>query len=127
MESNAHPTRRTSRAAFAAAVVTFVVGTFASFGGVGYAASSGIHAVRHLSHNATVLTAARDQYSKPKTHVAAAVTAVPKAKPPAAVVTTKGTLPFTGFSLASTAGLGLLFIALGVMLRRREARAGSKD
>ncbi len=117
------------RAAFAAAVVTFVVGTFASFGGVGYAASSGIHAVRHLSHNATVLTAARDQYSKPKTmpHVAAAATAIPKAKPPAAVVTTKGTLPFTGFSLATTAALGLLFIALGVMLRRREARAGSKD
>lgn len=130
MEANGHSKGRGSRAAFAAALITIVVGTFASFGGIGYAASGGVHAIRHLTHNSTVQTASHDQYSKPKVAptVAAIVTAKtkPKAAPPA-VVATKGQLPFTGLSLVPTAALGLFFIALGLMLRRREAKADSKD
>lgn len=126
MENKAHPTKRASRAAFAAAVVTFVVGTFASFGGIGYAASGSVHAIRHLAHNSTVKTASHDQYSKPKpapTVSAVAATHVRAGTP----VKTTGTLPFTGLSLVPTAALGLLFIALGLVLRRREAKVGPKE
>jgi hypothetical protein len=128
VETKAHSKQRGSRAAFAAALITFVVGTFASFGGIGYAASGGVHAIRHLTHNSTVQTSSRDQYSKPKVAPTVAAVATTKTTPKApVVVATKGQLPFTGLSLVPTAALGLLFIALGLMLRRREAKAASKD
>src|SRR6185436_18495624 len=38
--------RRGSRVAFALALTVFIVGTFASFGGVGYAASGAVSAVK---------------------------------------------------------------------------------
>lgn len=127
--SQADGSRRRSRAAFAAAVLTFVTGTFVSFGGAGYAASSGSHAIRSITHTAKAKTSATSQYGSPT------VAATPPAKPgnvagavrksPTVAATTKpsGTLPFTGLSLVATSIIGLALIALGVALRRFEKRA----
>lgn len=126
-------TRRStsSRLAFAAAVSVFILGTFASFGGLSYAASGATgayHAVKqvptgHVSFtvhksSATAQYAPTTKPKKPKaTKTEGAVAGVratlsnPKAS---------GSLPFTGLSLAGTAVLSLALIGLGLALRRRE-------
>jgi hypothetical protein len=134
------PARRWSRVAFAGAMTVFMLGTFASFGGLGYAASSAQEAAKGIARIAkpakqtklavrTTKSSAQDQYGqetvtpvvnkKPKvakknTRVAGVFT------PPA--VASSDELPFTGLGLGATAALGLLLLALGVLLRRRETR-----
>src|SRR5579862_2116162 len=69
------PRRAWSRVAFASAVSVFVVGTFASFGGLGYAssgASGAYYAVKQIAsvHKLKVAvhkSSAAGEYSKPKT------------------------------------------------------------
>jgi hypothetical protein len=120
--------RASSRLAFAAAISVFILGTFASFGGLSYAASGATgayHAVKvksgHLAFHVHKSSAAAQYAPTPKVHKAkhsaagvAGVQAKLKQAKPA------GTLPFTGLSLLSTAVLSLALIGLGVMLRRRE-------
>jgi hypothetical protein len=123
-----------SRASFAAAVVVLVVGTFASFGGLSYAASDGkraAHAVAKVTkaHKVVVThSAAAGQYPREST--------APKApfKPPAVpsqstspISTTAqaSTLPFTGMSLLATVLLSAALLGTGVLLRRAGRRAGS--
>jgi hypothetical protein len=121
-----------SRLAFAGAVSVFILGTFASFGGLSYAASGAAgtyHAVKQVAVKHSLIvsvpkSSASAQYApKPKPH---------KIQPPAKVAGTQagvagvagvssgGTLPFTGVSLLATFVLSLGLIALGVALRRRE-------
>src|SRR4029453_18100750 len=116
VESRPAPRRAWSRLAFAGAVTTFILGTFASFGGLGYAASGSAgayHAVKKVTTGHVFVTvhksSAQDQYGpKPKPHKK------PKAHPTVATGVagqqaalnkgvkssgTSGTLPFTGLSL----------------------------
>jgi hypothetical protein len=127
--------RAWSRVAFAAAVSMFILGTFASFGGLGYAASGATgsyNAVKQVAAKHTLIvsvnkSSARDQYAptpkphKKKKHVAAGV-AGQRGAVGVAGVRTSGTLPFTGLSLVATLALSLALIITGLMLRRRERR-----
>ena len=126
--------RAWSRVAFAAAVSTFILGTFASFGGLSYAASGAngtYHAVKQVAVKHTLIvsvhkSSASDQYApKPKphkNHVAGGV-AGERGAVGVAGVRTSGTLPFTGLSLAATLALSLALIVMGLALRRRERRS----
>jgi hypothetical protein len=125
------PGRRAwSRVAFASAVSVFVLGTFASFGGLGYASSGASDtygavkkiAVAHKLKVAVHKTSAADQYHPTTTPSAFTP---PSSNGPssgvAAAVTTQGnTLPFTGFSLLGTFLASLGLIGAGIFLRRRE-------
>jgi hypothetical protein len=122
-----------SRLAFAAAVSVFILGTFASFGGLSYAASGATgtyDAVKQVvvKHRLTVsipTSSATAQYPKkpltPPTVVAPAKTSH-KHHAGAAAAVQSNTLPFTGFSLLATFVLSLALIGAGVALRRRERR-----
>jgi hypothetical protein len=124
-----------SRVAFAAAASTFILGTFASFGGVGYAASGAkgtYHAVKQVAVKHTLIvsvhkSSARDQYApKPKPHKkkhAAAGVAGQRGAVGVAGVRTGGTLPFTGLSLVATFALSIALIIAGLTLRRRERKS----
>lgn len=113
--------RAWSRGAFAAAVVTLIVGTFASFGGVSYAASGANEAVHAVSHTVRVQSSAEKQYKPAKTIRVASVH--PTTKPVTPTVAVKAqTLPFTGYSLIWTAVAGFGLLLVGVALRRREHR-----
>jgi hypothetical protein len=126
------PHRAWSRVAFAAAASTFILGTFASFGGVSYAASGAKStydaakqvAVKHTLIVSVHKSSARDQYApKPKPHKkkhAAAGVAGQRGAVGVAGVRTGGTLPFTGLSLVGTIALSLVLIVTGLALRRRE-------
>lgn len=122
-----------SRLAFAGAVSVFILGTFASFGGLSYAASGAAgtyHAVKQVAVKHSLIvsvpkSSASAQYGpKPKPHKKH------KTQPPAAKVagtqvgvagvSSSGTLPFTGLSLLATFILSLGLIGVGVLLRRRE-------
>jgi hypothetical protein len=122
---------RASRASFATAVAVFMLGSFASFGGVSLAAAGAKETVRAVAH-VTVdqkpihrrITSASTEY--PKTTKVSPVKIV-KAKPKHHVKTkptnlrqtkTAGTLPFTGISLLATVLVSLLFLAAGATLRR---------
>src|SRR5947208_7863744 len=110
------PRRAWSRLAFAAAVSVFILGTFASFGGLSYAASgvTGTYkAVKQVvvTHKLTVsvhTSSAAAQYphkpTKPTKPPKAAPFTPPAAtaKAPAAVASAQSTLPFTGVSLLGT-------------------------
>jgi len=131
---------RASRSSFATAVAVFMLGTFASFGGVGLAAAGAHQTVRAVSHLTVAQkpvihrqTAASDEYGN-----AAAPKVKPKVKhavkPAIAVkgvsaarttptVKTQGSLPFTGLSLLATALGSLAFIGMGVAFRRAGAKA----
>jgi hypothetical protein len=135
--SAGHPARRWSRVAFASALTVFMVGFFASFGGLAYAAASAHSAassvtrvvkpskteklvVRHTQ------SAGQDQYGQQQfTPPAAKPTKVIKVAGVASETPTQssGELPFTGLGLGVTALLGLTLLALGALLRRRESRA----
>jgi hypothetical protein len=139
LAAHVHASRRPaprvwSRAAFATAIAVFMLGTFASFGALSYAASgttSAVGAVKRVVVANKVVkrekSSAQDQYSQPKVvtpkessgGVAGEVT-----KPStSAVAKPSGTLPFTGTGLLGTAALGLTFLTMGIFLRRREHRA----
>jgi hypothetical protein len=115
--------------AYAASIAVMVIGTFASFGGLSYAASGSTRVVDAVakvaaSHKVVVKSSASNQYR----HVA------PKAplKPPPAAVhpthlgtlgaKTTGTLPFTGVSLLGTALLSFALMLTGFLIRRRERK-----
>jgi hypothetical protein len=124
-----------SRAAFAGAVSVFILGTFASFGGLSYAASGAAgtyHTVKQVAVKHRLIlsvhesSAAAQYRPTPKPHkktpplsgVAGTQTGVAGV----AGVNSGGTLPFTGFSLLATLILSISLIVLGVALRRRERR-----
>jgi len=129
------PRRAWSRLAFAGAVSVFILGSFASFGGLSYAApgvDGTVAAVKQMvvKHKLTVSvhqSSATSQYphapSKPATpHKPFTPPTTPGSKtPPAAAVSGK-TLPFTGISLLGTFVLSLLLVGVGVALRRRERK-----
>jgi hypothetical protein len=114
---------RWSRAAFVAAFVVLVVGSFASFGGLSYAASGGAHALRTVAHAATghkvVVrnSSAASQYNKTPGQVLGVKTTKHHKKVLAAPVKS-GTLPFTGLSLLVTVLLSLALAGGGYVLRR---------
>jgi hypothetical protein len=139
LEAGSRPAPRAwSRVALAGAVSTFILGTVASFGGLGYAASGAegtYHAVKQVAVQHTLFvsvhkSSAADQYSpkpkaKPKAHkpsTASGVAGAQAAVAQAAVARPSGTLPFTGISLATTLLVSLALIAAGLVLRRRERR-----
>jgi hypothetical protein len=128
--------------AFAGAVTTVILGTFASLGGLGYAASGATGAYRaalqvtagHVLISVHKSSAA-DQYGpKPKPHKK------PHKKHPSAItrvageqaavnksVQSSGTLPFTGLSLLATLLVSLALIASGIALRRGETKSRTKS
>jgi hypothetical protein len=136
LEAGSRPAPRAwSRIALAGAASTFILGTVASFGGLGYAASGAegtYHAVKQVAVQHTLFvsvhkSSASDQYSpkpKPKheakAHKPAAASGVAGVQ--ASVARPSGTLPFTGISLATTLLVSLALIAAGLLLRRRERR-----
>ena len=121
-----------SRLAFAAAASTFILGMFATVGGFAYVAS-GATATYSVAKQAVVKhklavtvhkSSASDEYpgtpsEPPASNVAG--TNTQHASGVAGVASAK-TLPFTGFSLPATVALGIVLLALGLILRRRERR-----
>ena len=138
------PVRRWSRVAFAGAMTVFMLGFFASFGGLGYAAANVHSATTTVTrivvpakttklHVRTTQSAGQDQYGHQQ-YTPPAAKPKPPAKPKVIQVagisttvqpstTSTSTLPFTGFGLGLTAVLGSLLLAFGVLLRRRESDA----
>jgi hypothetical protein len=126
------PSRSWSRLAFAAALSVFILGTFASFGGLSYAASGAAGTydavkqvvVKHKLKVSVPTSSAAAQYPpKPKPKPGPfKPPKTPKAKPVAAVSPQASTLPFTGFSLLATFVVSLSLIGAGLALRRRERR-----
>jgi hypothetical protein len=123
--------RAWSRVAFAAAFTTFVVGMFASFGGISYAASGATNAVQTLTKLAKAEkvvvhhSAAANQYGGPGDENQAPAEETKGNQGVAAtggIEAEAGTLPFTGVSLLATMLLGLAMIMAGLALRRRERR-----
>jgi hypothetical protein len=122
--------RAFSRLAFAAAASTLILGTFASFGGMTYAASgatSTYHVVKQVvvKHKVSVRvhkSSAADEY--PPANEAPAGTEASGGAPNEDVLVAGAsqTLPFTGISLVSTVVISLALILLGLALRRRERR-----
>lgn len=127
---------RGSRVMFALALSVFMLGTFASFGGLGYAATT--QAQQSQKQSATAddcddangkQSAAGKQYCEEKLPD---LTTVAPLTPPSASAGVAGqstapqasndTLPFTGYGLGGTALIGSMLLALGVFFRRREAR-----
>jgi hypothetical protein len=121
-----------SRASFAAAVVVLIVGTFASFGGLSYAASHGKRAVHTLAkvtaaHKVVVThSAAAGQYPR-ETSAPKAPFKPPKITPassgPIAATAQASTLPFTGMSLLATVLLSAALLGTGLLLRRAGRRS----
>jgi hypothetical protein len=116
-----------SRVAFASAVSVFVLGTFASFGGLGYAssgASDTYSAVKKIAVGQKLKvakTSAADQYHPTTTPSAFTPPATNTASGVNAAVKVQGqTLPFTGLSLLGTFLASLGLIGAGIFLRRRE-------
>jgi hypothetical protein len=132
LESPGRP-RAWSRLAFAAAFTTFLVGSFASFGGISYAASGATNAVHTLTKIATTKpiivhhSAAADQYNPPappenNQGQGGTQGGTQGAQAAQGVEAETSALPFTGLSLLATTLLGLAMIMTGLALRRRERR-----
>jgi hypothetical protein len=118
-----------SRLAFAGAASTMILGMFASFGGLGYAASgasASYSVVRQavVDHKLSVdvhKSSASAQYDSNPAPPQNQVDGQSAVKGSAGTVAgAQGTLPFTGVSLLATALVGLLLLATGLILRRRE-------
>jgi hypothetical protein len=132
----AEPTRGRrpwSRLAFAAAVSVFILGSFASFGGLSYAApgvGNTVAAVKQVvaGHPLKVTihkSSAMSQYYMPTPNTPSTPSTPPKAAtavktPP---VASGQTLPFTGISLLGTLVASLFLVSVGLVLRRRERRS----
>jgi hypothetical protein len=130
--SEVRPVHRTawSRLAFAGAASTMILGMFASFGGLGYAAS-GANSTYSVVKQAVV-----DHKLSVDVHKSSAAAQypdnTPAAQPPAnnvagettgsaaGAVAGAQTLPFTGISLLVTVLVGLALLTTGLILRRRE-------
>jgi hypothetical protein len=128
----ARPVSRTawSRLAFAGAASTMILGMFASFGGLGYAASGA------STTYSVVKKAVVDHKLSVDVHKSSAAAQypdnTPSQEPPAnnvagettgsaaGAVAGAQTLPFTGVSLLVTVMLGLALLTTGLILRRRE-------
>ena len=127
-----------SRLSFAAAVSVFMLGTFASFGGLGYAASSTkstFDAVKRVAAETGLSTETRSpaqtQYHTEEEELGAVgeATARPAgaeagARPAVAGAgaRTQKELPFTGLGLATTGLIGAALTGLGFALRRSSRR-----
>src|SRR5262245_57936444 len=121
-----------SRLAFAAAASTFIVGMFAMVGGFGYVASGAgatysVAKQAVVKHKLTVAvhkSSASGQYPGTPSEPPASNVAGKSAQHASGVagVGTAKTLPFTGIPLPGTVALGTAFLALGLILRRRERR-----
>jgi hypothetical protein len=124
------PVHRTawSRLAFAGAASTMILGMFASFGGLGYAASgatSTYTVVRQavVHHKLTVhvnRSSASSQYDVTPTKPPVQHVAGQTQTKGATLGAVKSSLPFTGISLLATVLLGFALLATGLILRRRE-------
>jgi hypothetical protein len=126
------PVSRTawSRLAFAGAASTMILGMFASFGGLGYAASgaSTTYSVVKkavVDHKLSVdvhKSSAAAQYpdNTPSQEAPANNVAGETTGSAAGAVAGAQTLPFTGVSLLVTVMLGLALLTTGLILRRRE-------
>jgi type VI protein secretion system component VasF len=135
--------RAWSRVAFAGAFTTLLVGMFASFGGISYAASgatSAVHTLTKIAKAEKVVvhhSAAANQYGAPggdqNNQAPASQNQAPASQNQAPASQTQGaeaaqgvqaaqsgTLPFTGISLLATMLLGLAMVVTGLALRRRE-------
>lgn len=117
-----------SRLAFASAASTLILGSFASIGGLSYAATG---AASTYSAVKQIVVEHKLQVSVHKSSAAAEYPGTPTAPPEQNVgsegsnqavagVGTAQTLPFTGISLLVTVLLGAAFLGFGLMLRRRE-------
>jgi hypothetical protein len=129
VSASERPRRAWSRVAFASAVSVFVLGTFASFGGLGYAssgASDTYSAVRQVVAVHTLKVSVHKSSAADQYHPAAKPAAFTPPKTSgsqgvqAAVKVQGQTLPFTGFSLLGTFLASLGLIGAGIFLRRRE-------
>jgi hypothetical protein len=119
-----------SRLAFAASASTMILGMFASFGGLGYAATGATSTysvvkkavVQHKLSVDVHKSSASGQYpgtpTPPTGNQVAGQSAV-KGSATGAVAGAQ-TLPFTGVSLLVTVLLGFALLATGLILRRRE-------
>lgn len=112
--------------AYAASIAVMVLGTFASFGGLTYAASGSTKVADAVakvaaSKKVVVKSSASSQYAKvaPKAPLKPPPAAVKPAQPATLGTATTGTLPFTGLSLVGTALLSLALMLTGFFLRRR--------
>ena len=131
---------RASHRLYLTALAVFMLGTFASFGGVGIAAQGAqqtVSAVAHITVSQKPVvhrtTAASDEYGTAVVKPAKVVKTTPKAKhhaaapatAPTVLATTKtqSTLPFTGLSLLATVLLSMVFLGAGLILRRIGSRA----
>lgn len=114
---------RGSRIAFSLAFSVLLIGSFASFGGLGYAtagAKSVAKVVIHPSKATVRRTSASAQYSVPPpppkgVHVAGAGRQL-------GLAGASGSLPFTGISLVLTVVIGAALLVAGLVLRVRERR-----
>ena len=116
-----------SRAAFAGALTTFMLGTFASFGGLGYAAATAEnagHTVKQVVAKAPLvreISAAADEYGEDEEEEAAP-TENGVASGEIGGAAGAGTLPFTGISLLITVLISGALMASGFALRRTGRR-----
>ena len=129
----ARPASRTawSRLAFAGAASTMILGMFASFGGLGYAAS-GATSTYSVVKKAVVQHKLSVDVHKSSASAQYATNPEPPAQKPAqesagevngtaaGAVAGAQTLPFTGVSLLVTVLIGFTLLATGLVLRRRE-------
>ena len=119
------PRPRRSRAVFASAMIVVVLGVFASFGGLGYAAENAKSVATAAKEAVAPKTSAEDQYGSTGAVVPPSETTTVKvagATAASAPAQAKGTLPFTGLSLVGALVLGTALLAVGVVMRRREQR-----
>ncbi len=117
---------RLSRLSYAASLTVLMLGVFASFGGLGHAATATKDAVEAaksaVASEPTVVAAspAQDQYEEPAAAAVEEEEGEREAAPPAPrPVQVEGDLPFTGLGLITTVLLGLALAGLGFALRRR--------
>jgi hypothetical protein len=134
--ASARPARRSrgSRVAFGTALLVFVLGSFASFGGLSYAATGAKNTATAVQKAVAPAkaepkqTSATAQYDEEQ--VPTPPTGVDEEEPPVVQIAGESagpqpagdTLPFTGFGLGMTVALGAALLLLGIVLRRREAR-----